>query len=194
MSYIDESDLMNREFLAERHNKLLNELKLLCNRLPVMYQQKISESFLSELANSLLDKTVFDIVKNLHDIQMMTENNLLERRMKLISDHNAAQLKIIDRHNEALANEHRVNPKNAETLKARQIAELESQEKDNKDELNHLDMKIIMELDQTVSDQQITLEKVGVPGFYVTNKPTDVKLQMYLLDFIRILSIKDRQK
>ncbi|GFX21597.1 protein DGCR6 [Trichonephila clavipes] len=194
MSYIDESDLMNREFLAERHNKLLNELKVLCNRLPVMYQQKISESFLSELANSLLDKTVFDIVKNLHDIQMMTENNLLERRMKLISDHKAARLKIIDRHNEALANEHRVNPKNAETLKARQIAELESQEKNNDDELNHLDMKIIMELDQTVSDQQITLEKVGVPGFYVTNKPIDVKLQMYLLDFIRILSIKDGRK
>ncbi|CAL1290342.1 unnamed protein product [Larinioides sclopetarius] len=163
----DENDLMNREFLEERHNTLLNELKLLCNKLPETYQQKMTDSFLSELANSLLDKTVFDIVKNLKDIQVMTENNLLERRMKLIYSHDAIKEKMIERHKEALANEIRVNPRNAEVLRARQIAELE------------------------VSDQQITLEKVGVPGFSVTNKPADVKLQMHLLEFITILSIKD---
>jgi hypothetical protein len=39
-----------------------------------------------------------------------------------------------------------------------------------------------------VSDQQVTLEKAGVPGFFVTNNPLDVKLQMYLLDFILRLS------
>ncbi|GBM07339.1 Protein DGCR6 [Araneus ventricosus] len=187
----DENDLMNREFLEERHNALLNELKLLCNKLPETYQQKMTDSFLSELANSLLDKTVFDIVKNLKDIQVMTENNLLERRMKLIYSHDAIKEKMIEHHKEALANEIRVNPRNAEVLRARQISELEATDKHNENELNLLDMKIIMELDQTVSDQQITLEKVGVPGFFVTNKPADVKLQMHLLEFITILSIKD---
>jgi hypothetical protein len=39
-----------------------------------------------------------------------------------------------------------------------------------------------------VSDQQVTLEKAGVPGFFVTNNPLDVKVQMYLLDFILRLS------
>lgn len=39
-----------------------------------------------------------------------------------------------------------------------------------------------------VSDQQITLEKAGVPGFYVTNNPMEIKVQMYLLDFILRLS------
>lgn len=39
-----------------------------------------------------------------------------------------------------------------------------------------------------VSDQQVTLEKAGVPGFFVTNKPIEVKVQMYLLDFILRLS------
>jgi hypothetical protein len=39
-----------------------------------------------------------------------------------------------------------------------------------------------------VSDQQVTLEKAGVPGFFVTNNPLDIKVQMYLLDFILRLS------
>jgi hypothetical protein len=39
-----------------------------------------------------------------------------------------------------------------------------------------------------VSDQQVTLEKAGVPGFFVTNNPLDVKVQMHLLDFILRLS------
>ena len=48
-----------------------------------------------------------------------------------------------------------------------------------------------MELDQKVMDQQSTLEKAGVPGFYVTNKPQDIRMQMYLLDFIVRLSKLD---
>lgn len=39
-----------------------------------------------------------------------------------------------------------------------------------------------------VSDQQVILEKAGVPGFYVTNKPLEIKVQMYLLNFILQLS------
>lgn len=42
-----------------------------------------------------------------------------------------------------------------------------------------------------VSDQQETLEQAGVPGFFVTNKPIEVKVQMYLLDFILRLSRMD---
>lgn len=46
------------------------------------------------------------------------------------------------------------------------------------------DIKTIMELDQKVMDQQVTLEKAGVPGFYVTNNPAEIRLQIYLLEFI----------
>lgn len=56
------------------------------------------------------------------------------------------------------------------------------------EELRKKDQKIIMELDQKVMDQQSTLEKAGVPGFYVTNKPQDIRVQMFLLDFIVRLS------
>lgn len=49
-------------------------------------------------------------------------------------------------------------------------------------------MKIILELDQKVMEQQVTLEKAGVPGFHVTNNEADIRLQMYLLDFMLRLS------
>lgn len=51
-------------------------------------------------------------------------------------------------------------------------------------ELKQNDMKIAMQIDQKVSDQQVLLEKAGVPGFYVTNVKDDVRVQMYLLEFI----------
>ena len=57
-------------------------------------------------------------------------------------------------------------------------------EKRCEEEVKKKDMKIILELDQKAMDQQVMLEKAGVPGFYVTNKGIDLRLQMYLLEFI----------
>ena len=57
-----------------------------------------------------------------------------------------------------------------------------------KKEMKNNDMKIMMSMDQKVSDQQVMLEKAGVPGFYVTNNPREIRLQMYILDFILKLS------
>ena len=57
-------------------------------------------------------------------------------------------------------------------------------EKRCEEEVKKKDMKIILELDQKAMDQQVMLEKVGVPGFYVTNKGIGLRLQMYLLEFI----------
>lgn len=34
-----------------------------------------------------------------------------------------------------------------------------------------MDKKIVAEVDQKVIDQQNTLEKAGVPGFYITTNP-----------------------
>lgn len=59
------------------------------------------------------------------------------------------------------------------------------------DEIKRKDMKIILELDGKVMEQQSTLEKAGVPGFFVTNKPHEIRLQMYLLDFLYKLSKTD---
>nr|AAY18896.1 DGCR6 [synthetic construct] len=49
------------------------------------------------------------------------------------------------------------------------------------------DQKIVLELDRKVADQQSTLEKAGVAGFYVTTNPQELMLQMNLLELIRKL-------
>lgn len=54
--------------------------------------------------------------------------------------------------------------------------------------LKETDMKLIALLDQKVKDQQSTLHKAGVAGFYVTDNPKEIKIQMFLLDFILRLS------
>lgn len=56
--------------------------------------------------------------------------------------------------------------------------------------LRETDMKLVLHLDQKVRDQQSTLEKAGVPGFYVTDNPKEIKIQIHLLDFILRLSRK----
>ncbi|CAG2225569.1 unnamed protein product [Mytilus edulis] len=59
------------------------------------------------------------------------------------------------------------------------------------DEVKKRDMKIIMDLDQKVMDQQVMLERAGVPGFFVTNNRQDIRLQMYLLEFMNRLRFLD---
>lgn len=80
--------------------------------------------------------------------------------------------------------------KNKEALKSGLITSEQSvileQDLDRKieDELKKLDMELIMELDQIVSDQQDSLKNAGVPGFVVSNKPNDIQLQIHILDLI----------
>ncbi|XP_030752307.1 gonadal protein gdl [Sitophilus oryzae] len=59
---------------------------------------------------------------------------------------------------------------------------------EQKEELKKFDMKLVLELDKKVADQQNILEQAGVPGFYYTTSPVEIKLQMYLLDFLLRLS------
>ncbi|KAG8537889.1 hypothetical protein GDO81_022359 [Engystomops pustulosus] len=54
-----------------------------------------------------------------------------------------------------------------------------------------MDEKIVLELDQKVIDQQSTLEKAGVSGFYVTTNPQELTLQMNLLELILKLQQKE---
>ena len=63
-----------------------------------------------------------------------------------------------------------------------------------KEELRNADVNLILQLDQMVSEQQSTLEKAGVPGFYVVTNPQEIRVQMYLLEFILKLSTTSDDK
>lgn len=45
----------------------------------------MTSEVINSLALSLMDGTVFEIVRGLEDIQQLTERNLLNKRMKLIN-------------------------------------------------------------------------------------------------------------
>lgn len=160
------------------------------------YQMRIPYELLTALANSLVNDTIFEIVKRLMEIQHVTENHLLQLRNQVENEHKSGYFLHL-----------KFWPTNADSGVLYLSFSVEIQEWVSKiqdsEELEHIlmlmklkhtkklqetDMKLVLHLDQKVKDQQSTLEKAGVPGFYVTENPKELKIQMHLLDFILRLS------
>uniref|UniRef100_A0A8C5TTR1 DGCR6 protein n=1 Tax=Malurus cyaneus samueli TaxID=2593467 RepID=A0A8C5TTR1_9PASS len=187
----------------ERHYRLLAELQALVKALPSACQQRLSYTTLSELALALLDGTVFEIVQGLLEIQHLTEKNLYSQRRQLHSEHRGLKQELFHRHKEA---QQCCRPHNLPLLRAAQQREMEAMEQQIREEQRMMDEKIVLELDQKVIDQQSTLEKAGVSGFYITTNPQDrchtrpgswlvpeLTLQMNLLELIRKLQQKEAE-
>ncbi|XP_053135037.1 protein DGCR6-like [Hemicordylus capensis] len=173
-----------------RHYRLLSELQTLVKDLPSCSQQRLSYTTLSDLALALIDGTVFEIVQGLLEIQHLTERNLYNQRLKLHSEHRVLKQDLIQKHKEA---QQSCKPHNRPLLKAAQQRELEALEHRIHEEQQMMDEKIVLELDQKVVDQQSTLEKAGVSGFYITTNPQELTLQMNLLELIIRLQQKELQ-
>ncbi|XP_066466026.1 protein DGCR6-like [Tiliqua scincoides] len=171
-----------------RHYQLLSELQALVKDLPSSSQQRLSYTTLSDLALALIDGTVFEIIQGLLEIQHLTERNLYNQRLKLHTEHRGLKQELLQKHREA---QQCCKPHNLPLLKAAQQRELESMEQRIHEEQQMMDEKIVLELDQKVVDQQSTLEKAGVSGFYITTNPQELTLQMNLLELIRRLQQKE---
>ncbi|CAK1553764.1 unnamed protein product [Leptosia nina] len=163
------------EALQRKLYFLLEQLQDMARELPPKYQMRVPIELLSGLANCLLNDTVFEIVKGLMEIQHFTEKHLFQQRLQVINKHTCEIESMMA-----------LNLTPEEQEKQKQILL-----KRHKEELRQTDMKLVIQLDQKVSDQQDTLEKAGVPGFFVTTKPIEIKVQMYLFDFILRLSKMD---
>ncbi|CAG7821467.1 unnamed protein product [Allacma fusca] len=142
----------------------------MAREIPPKYQQRMPQELLSGLANTLLHDTIFEIVKGLKEIQDVAEKLMFQTRVKLREKHQVERQLF------------RQQVQSKPSMKMKEL--LHRQKKDMK----NYDMKVVMNMDQKVSDQQVMLEKAGVPGFYVTNNPPEIQLQMYILDFILKLS------
>ncbi|XP_062564578.1 gonadal protein gdl [Armigeres subalbatus] len=162
----------SQEFLQRKLYFLLEQLKKMHTKLPEQFQLRISYELLAGLANSLLNDTIFEIVKGLMEIQHVTEKHLMQVREKVENDH---QLEVKQWESKIQ------DPEELEHI----IALMKIKHTKN---MKETDMKLVLHLDQKVKDQQSTLEKAGVPGFYVSDNPMEIKIQMYLLDFILRLS------
>jgi len=148
----------------ERLYFLLGQLQRMARELPTKYQQRIPYELLSELAASLAQGQILEIVKMLTEVQQATEKHLFQQRL-------------------SSQNQQRIQKQELVARKG-STAELAALDAKIKGERQQGDMRLVTQLDQKVSDQQVTLERAGVPGFFVTNNPTEVQVQMYLLDFI----------
>ncbi|XP_055231020.1 protein DGCR6-like isoform X1 [Gorilla gorilla gorilla] len=145
------------------------------------FQQRLSYTTLSDLALALLDGTVFEIVQGLLEIQHLTEKSLYNQRLRLQNEHRVLRQALRQKHQEA---QQACRPHNLPVLQAAQQRELEVVEHRIREEQRAMDRKIVLELDRKVADQQSTLEKAGVAGFYVTTNPQELMLQMNLLELI----------
>ncbi|XP_076076191.1 protein DGCR6-like [Mytilus galloprovincialis] len=185
-----ENERARRELQQKQHYFLQSELQSLSRDLPGKFQQRLPYDLLSSLANALLDGTVFEIVRSLQEVQHLEEKHLSSQRMKLINDHKAQRHELQKRHKELLQ-ACQTKPHNLPIVEVQIEREKETMEKRLEDEVKKRDMKIIMDLDQKVMDQQVMLERAGVPGFFVTNNRQDIRLQMYLLEFMNRLRFLD---
>uniref|UniRef100_A0A336N7W4 CSON008534 protein n=1 Tax=Culicoides sonorensis TaxID=179676 RepID=A0A336N7W4_CULSO len=160
------------EYLQRKLYFLLENLKQYHEELPQAFQVRIAHEILSSLANCLLNDTIFEIVKGLMEIQHVTENHLSTMRDQITTQHKIEIQEWVAKIQDSEELEH--------ILALMKI-------KHNR-ELKETDKKLVLHLDQKVKDQQSTLYQAGVPGFYVTDNPKEIKIQMYLLDFILRLS------
>ncbi|KYN02033.1 PREDICTED: gonadal protein gdl [Cyphomyrmex costatus] len=154
---------------------LMEQLQHMAGELPPKYQMRLPYELLSGLANSLLNDTIFEIVKGLMEIQHVTEKHLFQQRLQLLNQQKIEFQEVLS----AIMTDDKLTLTKVALYKK------------HKEELKQMDMKLVLQLDQKVADQQSILEKAGVPGFYVTNNPVEIQVQMRLCDFIIRLSKMD---
>ena len=150
---------------------LLSKLQLLAREIPPQYQQRISYDLLSSLAASLAQGAIVEIVKMLTEVQQVTEKHLFQQRVQFINKQKTEKQSMVSEN--------------------KSPADIAVVDRRFREELRQHDMKLVTQLDQKVSDQQVTLERAGLPGFYVTNNPTEIQVQMYLLQFILKIGNKE---
>lgn len=164
-----------------------HKLRQYRDQLSPAIQQRITKEVCKELAMSLLDGTVFEIVKELEDIQQLSERALLNKRMKLVSGHKTQKVSLSKKHKEEVAAcNHK--PHNLPLIKGNHEKEKAELDTKLREELRLTDQKVILELDQLVTDQQSTMQQAAVPLFTVTNDATEIQVQMHVLNFIQKLA------
>lgn len=136
------------------------------------YQMRIPYDLLTHMANALINDTIFEIVKRLIEIQHVTEAHLFELRRQAEEEHEKEVEGWI--------------AKITDTEELQHILALMKIK--HRKKMKETDQKLVLHLDAKVQDQQKTLEQAGVPGFYVTENPKEIKIQMHLIDFILRLS------
>lgn len=165
----------------------ITSLQKMITPLPYDYKKMLPYDVICQIAHAILDGTVFDIAKGLRDIQKITEKNLSAKRLKLVNEQRGKRQEIMKRQKNEIENS-QSRPHQILIYEKNHAEELKMLNEKIEKELMTLDQKLVLDLDQQVSDQQSTLERAGLPLFFITNNPDEIKVQMYILEFITKLS------
>ena len=173
----------------EESHKLDFYYEQLCrfrDSLPSSLHSRMTNSELRRLAECLIDGTMFEIVRELEDIQQLSERALLNKRMKVVSTQKTEKVEMSKRHKEELAACSN-RPHNLPLVKSKHEKEKAELDKKLQEEIKSTDQQIILELDQMVTNQQTTMQQADVTFFSVTNNPQEIQVQMHILRFIQKL-------
>ncbi|RMZ97886.1 DGCR6L isoform X2 [Brachionus plicatilis] len=177
----------NKQLLQKRHYFILEQLQLLASEAPPALKHRLSTDFLSTLAVSLLDGTVFEIVNHLVEMQQISERNFFNERSRINNDYLNQRNQLLKRH-KTTEKACEIRPHHLNIVQSANKRELDAFDKRMNDELHRLDVKIVQDFDNKVLEQQETMNQAGVPYFFVTQNPNDLKMQMYVLKMIQKLS------
>ncbi|XP_064079370.1 protein DGCR6-like [Macrobrachium nipponense] len=169
----------------EKLYKMLEKLQSMAREIPTKFQQRLPYDLLSSLAHVLLDNTVFEIVRELVELQYMTEKSLHQQRMHMLHKHRVERENLIKKQREEILAAERQGKAHVASrlprLHKEQLTELEAR---HSKDISGCHGRIQQLLDQKVIEQQSTLQQVGVPGFHETDNPIEIKVQMYIMNFI----------
>ncbi|CAO1421162.1 unnamed protein product [Diamesa tonsa] len=162
----------NPEYKQRKLYFLVENLKDFHSTLDVQLQMRIPNELMVELANCLIaSPTVFTILNELKKIQNATEAYFMNLRTQEI-----------DQYNKEIEEWNQKNLSEEELLHTKTLLKIQHERK-----LKEMDIKCIIDLDENVKEQQTTLMKANVPGFFETTNPQEVLIQMHLCAMIFML-------
>uniref|UniRef100_A0A5S6QKR5 Uncharacterized protein n=1 Tax=Trichuris muris TaxID=70415 RepID=A0A5S6QKR5_TRIMR len=176
----------------ERLRKYVAELESFSNKLSAREKSLLNHGVLSSLATALLDKTVFEIARELQEIQQIKEKDLFQQRQAMISEQARAKERLLERQQQEVVQCQSLPDHVTVAVIEKNHRERQRFETSCLLQLQRLDKEAVEELDQYVTQQQTILEKAGVPGFCTTRDTRSIRFQMVVLKLIMHLAMYER--
>ena len=148
---------------------------------------RLSEGVMRELASALTDGTVFEIVRELEDIQQLKERRLHQKRKQVLQGHQQKRNELVAQQKKERA----VCPRaRLESLARRQQEQRHAMDERLQRELQETDQSIVKEMDAILREQQTTLCQAAVPFFRILSEVDDtqqseIEFQIQLLELIQ---------
>ncbi|CAI2732413.1 unnamed protein product [Schistosoma spindalis] len=178
---------VDREYFQQKIYYYLNELRNFVQQAPFDIQTGISEDMITQLAHILAEGKIFPTVSELVNSQRVEEQILHKQLIDLRSEQSACRSALRRKHREEISM-NASRPHHLPVLQKGHEQEMHRLVKNQTDALRNLSLRILDSLDGRVVEQQLTLERIGVPAFLRTTNAQIIRIQMRILDWIVRLS------